>query len=77
MSHGEAEACWRSVIEDIKRVAIDFDRFREGSYRRGQRVEGVRIFSLLRHFGKSKTRQVWRDYPVAISKTGNQLAIHE
>src|SRR6201997_4254330 len=77
MSHGKTETRWRSVIEDIKRVAIDFYRLGEGSYRRGQRVERVRIFSLLRYLCESKAWQVWRDYSIAIRETGNQLEIHE
>src|SRR5580658_3793461 len=77
MGHCKTETRGRSIIEDVKCVAIDFDRFREGIYCRSQRVEGVRVFSLLRHFRKSKTWQIWCDDPVAIGQARNQLAIHK
>ena len=54
MSHGQTETRWRSIVENINRVTVNFDRFRKSSHRRGQRVERVLVIALLRDFRKSE-----------------------
>ena len=43
--HGQAETCWRAIIEHIDCIAVDFECLRERLYGQGQSIGRVNIFS--------------------------------
>src|ERR1700761_3257225 len=77
MGHRQTEACRSSIVEYINRIVVEAKHICEGLERYGQCVKRVGVLPLDRHFGESKTRKVWCDYSVAISKVRNEFAKHE
>src|ERR1700678_2761607 len=77
MSHGQTKAGWRSVVEDINCIAVEAECLGEGVRGARQCVEGIRVFSFLRDFCESKTRQVWCDHAKLVCQAWDEFAEHK
>src|SRR5215469_4494857 len=77
VSHRQAEASWRAIVEHIDCVAIDFKYSRKGPERQSQLIERVGILSVGRDLGKSEPREVWCNHAVFAGQARNKFAEHE
>src|SRR4029077_13693350 len=75
--HRQTETCWCAIVEHIDRVAVEFERLREGLDGRRQSIKRVAIFPFRRNLGKSETREIWRDHAVVVGEARNEIAEHE
>jgi hypothetical protein len=74
VSHREAEARRRPIVEHAERVPGEVKRFREGYDRPCQRVERVHVVPRWRYLRKAEARQVGCNHPVSVRQARNQLA---
>src|SRR3974390_3580020 len=74
--HSEAEANRCTVIEDVKGVAVKAEHLGESLDDVGQMVEAVFEARSIRGVGETEAGQIRRYHVIAISKRGNELAVH-